>query len=137
MIHLPTLTPCLTLVQALLIALMFHQGCEGFALGSTFVLARYSLLKYSLLALAFSIITPLGVAIGTGVGASYQSESKVALGFEGAFDSLSAGILVYNAIADLLLPTFERLPDSKVTQALGIIGVFAGAAIMSLIAKWA
>lgn len=42
--------------RALLIALMFHQGCEGFALGSTFVLARYSLLKYSLLALAFIII---------------------------------------------------------------------------------
>ena len=71
----PEVTPCLTLVQALLIALMFHQGCEGFALGSTFVLAHYSLLKYSLLALAFTMVTPLGIAIGNGVGASYQSES--------------------------------------------------------------
>ena len=122
-----------------MIALMFHQGCEGFALGSTFVLARYSLLKYILLALAFIIITPVGIAIGTGVGASYQSESRLALGFEGGFDSVSAGILIYNAIADLLLPTFSscEMPSSKVTQALGIFGVFVGAGIMSLIAKWA
>ena len=57
---------------------------------------------------SFVIITPLGVAIGAGIGASYQTESRVALAAEGGFDSLSAGMLIYNAIADLMLPTFDE-----------------------------
>ena len=57
---------------------------------------------------SFVIITPLGVAIGAGIGASYQTESKAALGAEGGFNSLSAGMLIYNAIADLMLPTFDE-----------------------------
>jgi zinc transporter 1/2/3 len=125
--------------KALAIALMFHQFCEGLALGATFVKAEYSLLKYCILGFAFLIVTPIGVAIGIGVGGSYQSESPLALGFEGAFDSLAAGILIYNAIADLILPTFdeEEMPASPLLQALAIVFLFVGAGIMSLIAKWA
>ena len=85
------------------------------------------------------MITPTGVAIGIGVGASYQTESKLALGFEGGFDSVSAGMLIYNAIADLMLPTFsnEELPPQRWLQALGLVGLYVGAAVMALIGKWA
>lgn len=125
--------------KALAIALMFHQGCEGLALGATFVKAEYSLLKYIILTIIFVLVTPIGVAIGIGVGAAYQSESQLALGFEGAFDSLSAGILIYNAIADLMLPTFseDEMPSSIWLQATAIAAMFVGAGIMSLIGKWA
>ena len=125
--------------KALAIALMFHQGCEGLALGSTFVKAEYSLLKYIILGVIFVLVTPIGVAIGIGVGGAYQSESQLALGFEGAFDSLSAGILIYNAIADLILPTFseEEMPSSAWLQAAAISSMFVGAGVMSLIGKWA
>ena len=115
------------------------QACEGVALGSLFVRAEFTLRKYILLGVIFLLITPIGVAIGIGVGASYQSESKVALGFEGGFDSLSAGILIYNAIADLILPTFApaEMPTNKWIKAMGFVGLFLGAGIMSLIGKWA
>ena len=125
--------------KALAIALCFHQACEGMALGATFVKAQYSLLKYTILGLIFVLVTPIGVAIGIGVGGAYQSESQLALGFEGAFDSLSAGILIYNAIADLILPTFseDEMPPSTWLQAAAMSSMFGGAAIMSLIGKWA
>ncbi|KAL3145570.1 low-affinity Zn(2+) transporter zrt2 [Trebouxia sp. C0010 RCD-2024] len=126
-------------VRSLMIALMFHQACEGLALGVTFVKAEYSVLKYCFLGLLFLVVTPVGIAIGMGVGNSYQSKSKVALGFEGAFNSLSAGILIYNGLVDLIVPTFgpEELPVQSWLQGLGLIFMFAGGAVMSLIAKWA
>lgn len=46
-------------VRALMIALFFHQGNEGLALGCLFVKAGYSRLKYCILAAAFVIVTPL------------------------------------------------------------------------------
>ena len=153
-------------LHALSIALAFHQFFEGLALGGTFVKAQYSAVKYTGgmacidvscwfleglscnawwparcagLALAFVIVTPLGVAIGAGIGASYQTESKVALAFEGGFDSLAAGMLIYNAIADLMLPTFSEaeMPRQGWVQALGMAGLFVGAGIMALIGYWA
>ncbi len=45
-------------VRSLMIALMFHQMCEGLALGVTFVKAEYSVLKYCLLGMLFLVITP-------------------------------------------------------------------------------
>ena len=108
------ITPNVDTARTLAIALSFHQGFEGVALGTTMIKAHYSRLNYALCALLFVMITPIGIAIGTAVGASYQTESKLALGFEGGFDSASAGMLIYNAIADIILPTFvtERSPRS-------------------------
>ena len=125
--------------RALAVALCFHQACEGMALGATMVKAEYSVIKYAILGIIFVLVTPIGVAIGVGVGSAYQSESPLALGFEGGFDSLSAGILIYNAIADLILPTFseEEMPSGIWLQAAAMCAMFAGAAIMSLIGKWA
>ena len=115
------------------------QFFEGLALGGTFVKAQYGTLKYTLLALCFIVITPLGVAIGAGIGSAYQTESRLALAFEGGFDSLSAGMLIYNAIADLMLPSFreDEMPRQWWLQALGMAGLFGGAGIMALIGQWA
>lgn len=126
-------------VRSLMVALMFHQMCEGLALGVTFVRAEYSTLKYCFLGLLFLIITPLGIGIGMGVGSSYQGESRTALGFEGGFDSLSAGILIYNGLVDLIVPTFsqDEMPSHPWLKALGFASMFIGGAVMSLIAKWA
>lgn len=67
------------------------QGFEGLALGGSFVMAGYSRLKYGLMAAAFILITPIGVAIGLGISSSFNPNSKAALVSEGAFNSISAG----------------------------------------------
>ncbi|KAK9794638.1 hypothetical protein WJX73_005364 [Symbiochloris irregularis] len=115
------------------------EGNEGLALGVLFVKAEYSRLKYIILAFWFVIITPLGVAIGIGVSSVYNGESKAALGTEGAFDSVSAGILIYNGLVDLILPTFDisELPKKWYLQVAGFGALYSGAAIMALIGKWA
>ena len=122
-----------------MIALFFHQGNEGLALGVLFVKAGYGRMKYMLLAAAFVIVTPLGVAIGIGISNNYNGESKVALGTEGVFDAVSAGILIYNGLCDLILPTFadDELPRSWMLQVAGFGALYMGAAIMALIGKWA
>jgi zinc transporter 1/2/3 len=81
----------------------------------------------------------LGVAIGIAVHSSYNGSSKAALASEGIFDSVSAGILIYNGIVDLIIPTFadRELPKAVWLQALGFAALFAGAGIMALIGKWA
>ena len=126
-------------VTALFIALMFHQGNEGLALGVLFVKANYSRLKYFLLAAAFVFVTPLGVAIGIAVNSNYNKESKAALGSEGVLDSVSAGILIYNGLCDLIVPTFAagEIPKTWWVQAMGFGSLYTGAAIMALIGKWA
>lgn len=53
--------------------------------------AGYSRLKYGLMAAAFILITPIGVAIGLGISSSFNPNSKAALASEGALDSISAG----------------------------------------------
>ena len=67
------------------------QGFEGLALGGSFVMAGYSRLKYGLMAAAFILITPIGVAIGLGISSSFNPNSKAALVSEGTFNSISAG----------------------------------------------
>jgi len=52
-------------VQALMIALFFHQGNEGLALGVLFVKAGYGRLKYMLLAAAWVLQLALGLAAAT------------------------------------------------------------------------
>ncbi len=115
------------------------QGNEGLALGVLFVKAGYSRLRYLILGFLFVIVTPLGVAIGIGVSNSYNGESKAALGTEGVFDSVSAGILIYNGLVDLIVPTFEHseMPKCWWHQAIGFGSLWTGAAIMALIGKWA
>ena len=126
-------------VTALMIALFFHQGNEGLALGVLFVKAGYSRMRYLILGALFVIITPIGVSIGIGVSSSYNSKSKAALGTEGVFDSVSAGILIYNGLVDLILPTFEpsEMPKKWWLQVIGFGSLWSGAAIMALIGKWA
>ena len=101
-------------VHALMIALFFHQGNEGLALGVLFVKAGYTPLKFMLLASAFIIVTPLGVASGIVISSKYNGLSKAALGTEGIFNAISAGILSYNGLCDLIVPTFsdDDLPQS-------------------------
>ena len=51
-----------------------------------------------------------------------------------------AGILIYNGLVDLLLPTFlsaTMLTGRYMLQLVAFVFMFAGFACMSLLAKWA
>lgn len=127
---------------ALLIALCFHQFFEGIALGTTIIEAKYnSTVKSVLMAMIYGVTTPLGIAIGIAIRSSYNGNSSGALLVNGIFDSISAGILIYTAIVEFLTPeitnsgTFREWNLGK--KIVGFIAVYAGAAAMAIIGKYA
>mmetsp|Transcript_6161 Transcript_6161/g.17686 ORF Transcript_6161/g.17686 Transcript_6161/m.17686 type:complete len:335 (-) Transcript_6161:2519-3523(-) len=139
----------LNTIRALTIALGFHQGIEGISLGCTFIDAKYGRLKYFLFAAAYVIVTPIGIAIGLGIGNTYHEGSRAALGTQGTLNAVSAGILIYNGIVDLIIPAFlghghahgdtaapTTVRPSWLTAA-GFFSLVLGYCVQSLIGKWA
>ncbi|KAF9549435.1 high-affinity Zn(2+) transporter zrt1 [Mortierella hygrophila] len=126
----------------LLIALVFHQFFEGFALGARIAdLAFDTTYTHYILALIFSLTTPTGVAIGIGISSSYSANSKSSLLVEGIFDSISTGILLYMGYVNLLAIEFnlngEIRKQSKKIKSLCFLALWAGAAVMAIIGRFA
>ncbi|KAJ2416181.1 hypothetical protein GGI10_001162 [Coemansia sp. RSA 2530] len=127
----------------LLVAICFHQLCEGLALGSRLAQMQHknrAFLRAAISAAVFMLITPLGMVIGIGVRYSYQPNSPAALISIGVLDSLSAGILLYTGLVNLLAEEFGTLEFrgygvSK--KAMCFAATYIGAGIMALIGKWA
>ena len=104
-----------------------------------FLQAGYHRLTSVLMAFFFSVTTPLGIGIGIGISSSYNENSPTALIVEGLFDSISAGILVYMSLVDLIATDFlsNRLESNLHLQLYSFIALFVGAGFMSVIAYWA
>ncbi|KAG0039874.1 high-affinity Zn(2+) transporter zrt1 [Podila clonocystis] len=126
----------------LLIALIFHQFFEGFALGARIAdLSFDTTYTHYLLALIFSLTTPTGAAIGIGISNTYSPNSKTSLLVEGIFDSVSTGILLYMGYVNLLAIEFnlngEIRKESKKMKSMCFIALWAGALAMAIIGRFA
>ncbi|PHU09395.1 Fe(2+) transport protein 3, chloroplastic, partial [Capsicum chinense] len=126
-------------IRPLLVALSFHQFFEGFALGGCISQAQFNSLRSTVMATFFAITTPLGIAIGVGAASSYDPHSPRALVVEGILNSISAGILVYMALVDLIAADFlsKRMSCNTRLQVVSYFALFLGAGLMSLLAIWA
>ncbi len=90
---------------AIFIAIIAHKGSAAFALSVSLVRNGFKPTLTRRAVLLFSIMTPIGVAIGAGL---LQIEgSAVALNFEAVFDALAAGTFVYIAVMDIINEVFE------------------------------
>ncbi|KAE8216717.1 hypothetical protein CF327_g195 [Tilletia walkeri] len=112
--------------KGFLIAIAFHQFCEGIALASRIaILPDTSLFAKFLMYTAFSVITPLGVAIGIGTRQSY----------------ISAGIMIYSAMVQILADDFvynKAMLTAPLRRSLSAFVLFTlGATVMSILGKWA
>ncbi|KAF2837088.1 low-affinity zinc ion transporter-like protein [Patellaria atrata CBS 101060] len=128
----------------LYIVLVFHQTFEGLGLGSRLASAPWPKSKRwtpYLLALGYGISTPISIAIGLGVRTSYPPESRTTLIVNGIFDSISAGILIYTGLVELMAHEFmfsnymQKAPLKTVLSAFGMM--VAGAGLMALLGYWA
>lgn len=130
-------SPCT--IRSLMGALSFHQFFEGFALGGCISQAQFTTFHSTLMACFFSITTPIGIAIGTSVSSFYNPNSPRALVIEGIFDSISAGILVYMALVDLIAADFlsKKMRCNLRLQLVSYFTLFLGAGLMSSLAIWA
>ncbi|KAL3523139.1 hypothetical protein ACH5RR_015973 [Cinchona calisaya] len=126
-------------IKPLIAALTFHQLFEGMGLGGCISQAKFKARAITIMAVFFSLTTPIGVGIGLGISNIYDENSTTALIVGGIFNSASAGILVYMALVDLLAADFmnPQLQNNLRLQIGANFSLLLGSGCMSLLAKWA
>lgn len=92
-----------------------------------------------MMACFFAITTPAGIGVGVAVASWYNGNSPRALVVEGLLDSMSAGILIYMALVDLIAADFlsQTMRCNVRLQVVCYLALFLGAGAMSAIAIWA
>ncbi|KAI3390491.1 hypothetical protein diail_9503, partial [Diaporthe ilicicola] len=88
--------------QTLLVVIVFHQFFEGLALGARISLLPGSIFPWKfVMAIAFALITPIGMAIGIGVLNTFNGNNPSTVITFGTLDALSAGILLWVGVVDM------------------------------------
>jgi ZIP Zinc transporter len=133
-------------------AIMFHrmilcylsnlpETFEGMGLGARIATISFSPRSLSpyIMGLTFATVTPLGMAIGLSIRTLYSPTSAAALITTGVFDSISAGLLIYAALVELLADEFligeMRFEKAEKAMFAGFC-IVIGALAMSLLGLW-
>ena len=125
----------------LLLVLVFHQLFEGLGLGARLALVPWPKsrrwLPYAL-CLAFAVSTPIGTAAGLGARPENADAQMLT---NGVFDAVSAGILLYTGVFELMGREFffnPHMRQASLKEQLCAYGCIAGGfALMLVLAKWA
>ncbi|THX83532.1 ZIP zinc/iron transport family, partial [Aureobasidium pullulans] len=129
--------------STLYIVLMFHQGFEGLGIGARMSMipfpAKYRNWLPWLCIAGYGVTTPISMAVGLGLRTTYNSGSYESLLIVGVFDAISAGILVYNGLVELLARDFLFEPQTRSNRRLTfmMVCVFLGAMLMCIVGEWA
>ena len=93
------------------------------------------------MALAYGCTTPLGQAIGIATHTLYSPDSEVGLIVVGVMNSISAGLLVFASLVELMSEDFLSDESWRVLRGkkrvVACMLVFLGAFCMSLVGAWA
>ena len=113
----------------LYVVLVFHQTFEGLGLGSRLAATPWPKSRKNTpywMGLAYALSTPLALAVGLGVRNSYAPGSQTDLIVNGVFDSISAGILIYTGLVELMAHEFmfsEVMRKARLRVVLSAFGV--------------
>lgn len=128
----------------LYIVLVFHQTFEGLGLGSRLATTQWPRRKGWLpwvLGGAYGVTTPIAIAIGLGVSSTFAPNSPKTLIINGVFDSISAGILIYTGLVELMAHDFMFNPEMRKSSIKMMLFAYLcmciGAGLMALLGKWA
>ncbi|SPO39877.1 uncharacterized protein PSFLO_05358 [Pseudozyma flocculosa] len=124
------------------VAIVFHQMFDGFAIGTRMAELNFQGKRKKQIAmfLAYAFVTPVGIALGTGVRTVFEPNDPTTIIAIGVLDSLSAGVLLYGALVDMLAKDFlfgPMLDASNRRLGVALAALLVGAAVMSLLGKWA
>ena len=128
----------------LYIVIVFHQTFEGLGLGARLANAPWPKNRWwtpYLLGAGYAFSTPISIAIGLGVRETYAPGSQTSLVVNGVFDSISAGILIYTGLVELMAhefmfsDTMRKAPLREMLSAFGLMVL--GAGLMALLGEWA
>ncbi|KAL2870392.1 putative ZIP Zinc transporter [Aspergillus lucknowensis] len=129
--------------KTLLVVIVFHQFFEGLALGARIALLPGRVFpSKALMACAFALITPIGMAIGLGVLHTFNGNERETLIALGTLDALSAGILVWVGLVDMwardwVIEGGEMMNAPIGRVAAGGMSLVVGMVLMGVLGKWA
>ncbi|KAJ7211309.1 ZIP zinc transporter-domain-containing protein [Mycena pura] len=130
--------------KVLFAVLVTHQIFEGLAIGSRLASVRLpARCAYVPItgAVVFGLSTPLGLAVGLASRARYSADASGARVVSGTLDSLSAGILIYTGLVELLgrdiLLNKELMHGPLRSLAAALLCVVSGCCVMAILGKWA
>ena len=115
--------------DTLYVVLVFHQTFEGLGLGSRLAVTPWPKRKRwtpYFLAIGYGLSTPIAIAVGLGVRNTYVPGSQKSLIVNGVFNSISAGILIYTGLVELMAHEFmfsEGMRKAKLSVVLSAFGV--------------
>jgi zinc transporter 1/2/3 len=127
----------------LFVVIVFHQMFEGIALGTCIAelpRAAASTLQKCIMGATFAFITPIGMAIGIGVLNSFNGNDPSTIVAIGTLDALSAGILAWVGIVEMLARDWMHgrlLTASFARSAVALFALVCGMVLMSVLGKWA
>ncbi|KAK8097670.1 Zinc/iron permease [Apiospora kogelbergensis] len=127
----------------LLIAIAFHQTFEGLALGARIAAIEWpeKSLQPIFMAVAYGCTTPVGQAIGLAARSAYSPESEVGLILVGVMNAISAGLLTFASLVELLSEDLLSDESWRILRGRRRVCAFAlvvaGAFLMSLVGAWA
>ncbi|KAK4185396.1 putative zinc-regulated transporter [Podospora australis] len=103
--------------------------------------AHVSMRKKLLLALAFALVTPIGMAIGIGALHQFNGNDPSTVIAIGTLDAFSAGILVWVGVVEMWAHDWmlggEMTHSGPLKTFLGLAAMMLGLGVMSLLGKWA
>lgn len=127
----------------LFIVILFHQMFEGIALGTCIAelpKAAASTLQKCIMAGVFMLITPIGMAIGIGVLNEFNGNDPSTIVAIGTLDALSAGILAWVGIVEMLARDWmhgKLLTAGLARTSIAMFALVSGLVLMSVLGKWA
>lgn len=123
--------------------IVFHQMFEGIALGTAIASlpeSKASFLTKSIMGAIFAIITPIGMAIGIGCLKQWNGNDRNTIIAIGTLDAVSAGILIWVGVVELLARDWLQGPllvSGPAKTGAAMLALIAGMALMSFLGKWA
>lgn len=128
----------------LYVVLVFHQTFEGLGVGTRLASIPWPRGKrwtpYAM-ALGYALSTPIAIGVGLAVRTMYAPGSQTALITNGVFDAISAGVLIYTGLVELMAHEFlfsETMRNAKMRVVLCAFCLMCvGAGLMALLGKWA
>mmetsp|Transcript_8990 Transcript_8990/g.8890 ORF Transcript_8990/g.8890 Transcript_8990/m.8890 type:complete len:479 (-) Transcript_8990:74-1510(-) len=125
----------------LFIVILFHQMFEGIALSTRIVeLTETKLIKKLIMAGVYSIVTPVGMAIGIGTLNQFNGNDPSTIIALGTLDSFSAGILIWTGLIEMWAHDwiFGSLASASFLKtSIALVSLIAGFILMSVLGKWA
>jgi len=128
----------------LYIVLTLHQTLEGLGLGVRLATTAWPQKKYWMpwiLGTAYGLSTPIAIGLGLAVRSKLAPGSPRTMIINGVFDAISAGILIYTGLVELMAHEFmfnHEMRRSSMKMMLLAFGCMCmGAGLMAVLGRWA